>query len=199
MSLEFYDDVVNRALDLLLQQFKTKENIAQVISIFAQQYQEIEDVLKDLYNGRYIEGAVGTQLDGIGSIVGAERFGATDEQYRNVIRFQIMINKSGGEPETLIGALKFISQSAKVSLREYFPAKVGGEISNADNLINLPENINRYMQALCGGGIKWLYTIITNDFPFTFDDDTNSETGGFSMVDTMGVLLPYGGLFSASL
>jgi hypothetical protein len=199
MSLTFYDNVVERALDLLLQQFKTRENIETVLTILLNQAQELENVNKDLYNGRYIDGAVGTQLDGIGSIVGAERSGADDEQYRNAIRFQIMINKSGGEPETLIEALRFISQSDKVSLKEFFPAKVAGEISNPDNLINLPENINVYMQALCGGGIKWLYTIITNGFPFTCDEDGDSKTGGFSMVDGTGTLLPYGGLFVASL
>jgi hypothetical protein len=176
--------------------------LQKVLSIFIKQAKQIEDVLNDLYNLRHIDTAIGTQLDIIGAIVGADRNGATDDQYRNIIRFQIMINKSGGEPEILLTALRFISQSNNVKIKEYFPAKVGGYIDNPDNLINLPGSLNDYMQSLCGGGIKWLFSIITNDYPFAFDYNSGEQlnVGGFAAIDIYDNLLVDGaGKLSADL
>jgi len=194
-EIQFRTTVVEDSLNLLVQQFKEKANIEKFLTCFLEEAQELEDVLKQLYTLRWLDTAVGVQLDGLGQILALEREGLGDEDYRDALKFQALLNQSKGEPELLITALSVFTRSNYVSFFELYPAKCYGYFSNPDFAIS--EKLNIKMQSLCGGGIKWIGSIIGNDRPFIFDvlyplpPDTRLF-GGFAAVDADNNLIDDG-------
>jgi len=128
MTLTKTDDHVAEALDHLIQKFKGKERVAALITSYVEQIQDLEDALWGVLLGRQIDNAVGEQLDGLGSIVGEDRNGKTDDQYRIAIRTRILINASSGTAEDAIGILKAATGSV-VKIREFFPAAFIAELT----------------------------------------------------------------------
>jgi len=188
----FYNDVEVDTSNLLVQQFKTKENFIQFIQALASECQVLEDVFKELYFERWLETCIGAQLDRIGEIVGLSRNGETDDDYRIDLKLQILINASKGEPEILITALKIFTRSTHVIIYEFFPGKCAGYF---DNFLHYPANLDVKMQQICAGGVKWLFSIIGNEYPFTCDEDPLG--GGFAGIDSMGNIVDIdAGMFS---
>ncbi len=113
-----------RAQERLIEQFETKPNIIAYLCALIESLQDLEFVFGDLLTLRTLENAAGVQLDGLGDIVGIDRQGLTDNAYRTAIRFQIGINFSNGEPETLIALTRFITEGTVVNYTELYPARV---------------------------------------------------------------------------
>jgi hypothetical protein len=183
-ELIFYENVAEETSNLLVQQFKTKQNFINFIQALCSECQLLEDVFKQLYTECSLETAFGEQLDGIGQIVGLDRNGENDDDYRVDLKLQILINASKGQPEILITALKIFTRSTVVILYEFFPAKCGGYF---DNFANYPANLNNKMQQICAGGVKWLFSIVGNEFPFACDAAPSSGlAGGLAGIDADG-------------
>ncbi len=195
-DLEFITDWVERALALLVQQFKTKDDFKKFLECLLEEAQVIENVAKDLYFNRRLENAIGEQLDGIGQIVALERQGLDDDKYRDALKFQILLNASKGDPEILILALKEFTQSTIAKLYELFPAACYGEFSS--ETFDDFDTLNKKMQDLCAGSVKWLGSIIGNDQPFIFDQpyavppDTDEKYGGFAIVNASNEIIDDG-------
>jgi len=117
-------DYCERAKSRLIEQFETKPNIGNYLCALIESLQELEFVFGDLLTLRTLDESTGVQLDGLGDIVGIERQGLGDDGYRTIIRFQIGINFSNGEPETLIALTQFITEGTFVKYTEAFPARV---------------------------------------------------------------------------
>ena len=116
VSIDFFDNVSERTKDLLLSQFKNRENFGKFLDVINAQWQQLEYVLKDIYDKtRNLDAAIGAQLDGIGEIIGLRRANLDDEHYRSALRFQILLNNSGGESEFLIYALQYLN------MQHHFP------------------------------------------------------------------------------
>src|SRR3990172_10193728 len=111
-------DHENQAVARLAHQFKEKPLIDGMVRAFATPKQDIEKMLFDLLQDRNILTAVGEQLDGLGSIVGEDRKGRFDPEYRTGILARIAINTSQGTPENLISVFKLITGASRV---HYFP------------------------------------------------------------------------------
>lgn len=121
---ELNTDYCAQAKSRLIEQFKNKENIEKYLCALTNSVQELEFVFGDLLVLRRLANATGTQLDGLGDIVGIERQGLNDEQYRTAIRFQVGVNFSNGEWETLIDLTRFITGGTDVHIRPNYPAGV---------------------------------------------------------------------------
>lgn len=189
----FLNDRVEKALDLLIQQDRTKQSIRDYLTALITEMQTLENVFKDLYLLRSLDSAEGTQLDGIGQILVLNRDGRSDEVYRIALKFKAFLNQSNGEPEILISALRVFTKSINVAVWEVFPATCYGWFDNDDNI---PPNLDEQMDSLCAGGVKWGGSIIGNDQPFTFDqgypkppDDLRPIYGGFAIVDASNNLI----------
>lgn len=152
-------------------------NIAKLVRIFVDQLQEAEDVTKDVATLRQFDYAVGQQLDNIGEIVGEERLGRDDAEYKDAIVFRIFINASNGEPETLITALRTLTQALDIRYRELHPAKV----HMAFDATVLPGNLGTIMQGLCPAGVDLELVWSDADEPFIFTGQ------GISLPDTDGL------------
>lgn len=112
------------ANDRYTQVFKDKPNIAGMTTAFVNQIQKLENVFQDLGFFRFIYTASGEQLDGLGSIVGEQRQGRNDFDYRIAIITRIAINTSDGTPEEFIAILNLVTGSTQVFYYEIKPASV---------------------------------------------------------------------------
>jgi hypothetical protein len=95
-------DHVVAGLNRLCQQFKTKQNIVDLLTIFLTRYNDLETAFWALLTQRGVYSAIGKQLDNIGKLVGQPRNGLSDEDYRRYIFARIATDKSDGVIEDLI-------------------------------------------------------------------------------------------------
>jgi len=139
----------------------------------------------EMLNERWIDTAIGKQLDGCGYIVGEARQGRADDEYREAIRFRIFINTSNGTPNDLIEALRFITKATDLQYIEQYPATS----MLFTNGVVLPRDIAPVMQGLAPVAIGDLPIFVNyaRNTPFRFsrenpaaelfiDDDANYLT-----------------------
>lgn len=77
-------------------------NIEKLLGISVAPAQDLENALRQLELYRFVDTAEGVQLDTIGSIVGQDRGGLSDADYRRYIRARVAANKSRGVQEDLL-------------------------------------------------------------------------------------------------
>jgi hypothetical protein len=167
---------VAEALDNLVELFKEKPKLASTITAFVGQVQDIEDALQQLLTDRGIDAALGAQLDGLGSIVGAARQGRTDDEiYRQAIKARIGINTSIATGESILEVL-FLFDGDQYELTEYFPAYFEAEKLSA--LAGDPYAYLALLQGLsaAGVGVGFHYSSVELDHVFTFSDDDTEQT-----------------------
>lgn len=104
------------AKDNLIEQFKKKTNFEDLLDVFSGQVQELETVLFQLILERFIEDAVGIQLDRLGQIPGEDREGRDDDLYRIAIKRKIVLNRSSGLAEEVLALVKSIVGSQTIEL-----------------------------------------------------------------------------------
>lgn len=75
--------------------YRELPRFADLLEIFLDEVQQAEDAIWQIALDS-VDTAVGVQLDGFGSIVGAERQGLSDDDYRALIRATIQTNRSEG-------------------------------------------------------------------------------------------------------
>lgn len=163
-------DAVNR----LVQQYK-QPKIEALVSALAAPAQDLEDALIQLYSQRWVNTAVGAQLDVLGKIVGIDRGGFSDDFYRLLIASRVLINRSNGGPEDIYAVFaSIISPGVTMALHYYQPAAfelfLGAEPTSAQ-LAALFRNLLRLAR---GAGIWGILHWLTTDaaHSFTFDGTT---------------------------
>lgn len=122
MTLSEKTNHVSEAIDNLIAKFKDLPNFQAVITAFVNQVQELEVALNDLITERTLDTAIGEQLDGIGEILGEDRQGRSDVDYRTALRARILLNVGSGTPEEIIEMISFLTDDKDNELTEYFPA-----------------------------------------------------------------------------
>lgn len=183
-DIKIYDDVLQRTLNLLLGQFREKENWEKFIKVIIEPLQELEYVYEDLLLEVSLDTSEGAQLDQLGQIIGALRGSLNDEDYRELLKFVAALNKSAGEPEFLISALKQLTSATIVQLIEVFPAA----LFLYTNGTIIPDNLRQKMDDLALGGVAVLYIIVGTDPSFVFDG--SPEKGfGYGWINGTGTLV----------
>lgn len=149
----------------LIEQFRGRASIEALVDALVTQCQEIEDAGFQIIEDTVIATAVGMQLDGLGDIVGIERGGSSDAEFRTRIQAQILVNDSSGTISELLEILVVLGASTIV-LTEWPPAKI--EIIVYSILIGGVIAANAADEARAAGvGLGFTWHISTN--PFTFD------------------------------
>ena len=97
------------AVARLLHQYKGAANIEGLLGVYGTQVQELEDATHAMLLNRTLENATGDQLDALGEIVGQERQGADDEDYRIKLKFRIGVNVSEATLNEVATLFKLIS------------------------------------------------------------------------------------------
>ena len=118
------------ALNRLLEQYKDKARLKTLVDIFAQQMQEVEDVLWDLYIKRTIDEAEGDQLRILGRIVGLTKGATGDDDFRILVRAQIKVLSSRGTYKDLLALIRLVigTDPSTRTLTEIFPAALRIEL-----------------------------------------------------------------------
>lgn len=118
MALDFETLAVSR----LTGQFASSPKVLALMAQLVGPLTTLEGVADTLRSDRWIDTAIGAQLDGCGAIVGELRQGRGDDAYRTAIRFRVFVNISKGTPRDLIRGLKFLTEPTESQYLESFPA-----------------------------------------------------------------------------
>jgi len=122
--VERIDNHREQAIDRFTSQYFEAEKLRNLTGAFVDRYQGLEDAVQQLLRERWVDDAVGQQLDELGAIVGEPRLNRRDQVYRPAIRLRIVLNRAGGEPESLIRFVRQAFDADIVAYTEIYPAKV---------------------------------------------------------------------------
>ena len=125
----------------LLSQYKDRPILSALLNVLCVQAQQFEDAAFPVAAGRLLVGgnAIGKQLDKIGELVGLERQGLSDAQYRILLIGTIAQNNSRADNETLLNIVETVFSAASSSIISPFspghshrlaPAVVGVEVGS---------------------------------------------------------------------
>lgn len=182
MALEQNTSHREEAIALLLYQLKGKPRLEVVVGALGTQVQEIEDALWDLLLERGIESGVGTQLDGIGEIVGKERGGIGDSAYRCILRAWVKVLRSSGTSDQLIEIVRLSQNDADfaLTLTEPDPATIR-IVLDEPLVLGGGGRIKRLFRLLVeakSGGVKLFLEGTVSEFDDVFSfGDVPTETG----------------------
>lgn len=165
---EVITDHYERAINRLAEQFKRKPDLLSLIKGNVDQIQELEYVFDDLKRLRSLNDAAGEQLDGLGDILGLEREGMNDEEYRNALWFQTAVNTSNGEPEMLISVLLRATDATEIIYIDLPPAG----IYMFTNGHTVPAGLQELMESVAAGGVRLeLVSSVGAIEPFAFAEE----------------------------
>ena len=121
-------------LDKLLQRLpdtydkSPDSNVGKLLTLPAEQLDNIEDNLDRLQDWRDIDKAEGKVLDRIGRNVNLPRGRMSDLEYRRMIKLQIIINQSRGNIETINQVANVLLQDSFIDVKEYWQEEVASLI-----------------------------------------------------------------------
>ena len=147
------NDISGDAVARLLYQFQDKTYIEGLVTSFTDQLQDIEDVIFDVRDDRWIDTASGTQLDNLGAIVGAERGGRSDADYKNLIIAQIGRNTSKGRATDIFTIFNLLTSSDRCYLVQLFPAAIGIYADHDITSLNT-DDIKDFLELALAAGVS---------------------------------------------
>jgi hypothetical protein len=115
-------DYAVEALSRLTGQFANSLRLRAMLAAIVSPLASLELDADALRAGRWIDSAVGVQLDGCGHIVGESRLGRDDDAYRAAIRFRVFVNVSNGTPVDMIRGLLYLTNPVDCQYLEVSPA-----------------------------------------------------------------------------
>lgn len=181
-------DHADRAVDRLAFQFR-KPNMEALIRAFCVPVQRLEDALWQLYTERFVDTAIGAQLDLIGKVVKQPRLGYLDADYRRLVKARISVNKSNGTTNNLLRVARLVLGADADSLQAepQYPATIVIRAVGAISADLATLTAGMLKQAKSGGvRLFFEYSLAEDAGTFAFDggtglgfgDSTNPATGG---------------------
>lgn len=117
--MEHRTDHAERALGRIIQQYKSSPRLAELIRIYAEQFQEVEDAQAQIRAAFDVATATGVNLDAVGGEVGLIRSGMDDTAYRAAIYAKIEANWSDGLEANLTALIQdFYGAGAALTFEE---------------------------------------------------------------------------------
>lgn len=197
-DLVYQGDHRTDGLAKMLAQFKGLPRIEALVGALMDQIQKIENVLWGLYTEDWIDTASGDRLDVLGAVVGEERGGATDDDYRAFIRARIRVNRSTGLLSELVEIVRLIqSDDLGVRAREYYPAAL--QVEPEEEVIVDAHRVAAMLQdaAPAGVALRFVYSTAARASTLMFDDGvTPTLTAAQCLADGQNAPLTDGGLFA---
>lgn len=167
---------VTEALGHLITLLRSGPNTRALLSAWVRQVQDLEDVFAELYTERWLDNAVGLQLDNFGSVVGEFREGRPDDEYRFAIRTRINLNISSATIEDIIGLLYAISNSNPVNLQEYDWCAIIAALTDPLDPVLDPATLVKYLRIAKAAGVRAILTYVPAT-PFSFDTGPGYDDG----------------------
>lgn len=149
-------DHITDGLARLCSQFADKQNIIDLLAVFLQRYQDVENVFWDLLTLRDAYTATGAALDGVGKLVGQPRNGMLDEDYRRFIFARIATNNSNGTIEDLIKVTRLVLNNTllRVVVRNDGVAAVRVQLEGDDVDTALADVVILFLRLAASAGVR---------------------------------------------
>lgn len=158
-------DYKSIAVSRLTGQFANSPKLNAIMEAIVAPLAILENDADDLNTKRWIDSAEGAQLDGCGYIVGEQRSGRADDEYRAAIKFRVFVNVSNATPNDLIRGLKFLTSPTDCQYIEMYPVSA----MLFTNGYFVPSNIQSQIQDLSPAGIGDVPVLVSfADKPFRF-------------------------------
>lgn len=138
-------------------EFQDSPKLKALVAAMVGPLTDIETESEALRTERWIDTAIGVQLDGCGAIVGEARLGRTDDEYRRAIKYRVFVNTSTGTPRDVIYGLRYLTQPTDCQYLEAYPATA---ILFTDGYF-VPEDIKSQMQDLAPVAISDVPVCVT--------------------------------------
>lgn len=153
----------------LTNQFQEKPLVKALNSAMVAPLSSSESLADDVKSNRWVNNAVGVQLDKLGSIVGESRLGRNDDDYRVGILFRIFVNTSNATPHDMMQGLALLTSPSDMQHIEQYPATAMMFTNGA----SIPKDIRNVMQGLAPAAISDVQVLVTfaNAPPFRFSRD----------------------------
>lgn len=147
-----------QAIELFSSQFDDSADLRALANALLSPTLHLQQAYADLNLLRWIDTAVGMQLDGLGDILGIARSGRGDAAYRSALRFQTVLNTAKATPEDLITATRVLSGGDVIRYHENYPA--GFQIFTN----------GLYVLDAAAGGVVESLLLLDDDESFNLDD-----------------------------
>lgn len=168
---------VNDAIARLLYQYKDSDRLKYILTAFSEQIQELEQAIFDLDAGRQIYNAEGEQLDLLGEIVGIERNGLEDDQYRLFILGKIGENFTDASIGRTAAVYAVLLGSDIVQEQDLYPAGAGYAAGGTldDSLVSI---VWMMVQRSLGAAIRLEFLeLFDEEQGFAFDGPAGTGLG----------------------
>lgn len=129
-----WDNINEDVKDLLIEDFKSSENIVKLLYIITSEKQKIDQAMVYLAKHRLISTATGAYLDIIGEEMGIERNGVDDEEYRTILK---------------IRAYRVASSGTRGDIIDIFARFTGTERSTINTYVGLNKTFDVFFYNLC--------------------------------------------------
>jgi len=164
--------LVSEALERATSQFQASPKVLALLEAIVGPLDAVKATTDEFKTERWIDTAIGKQLDGCGYIVGELRAGRDDDAYRKAIRFRVFVNISEGTPGALINGLQYLIDSDDYQYLEMYQATAILFANGPDVSIDIHDK----MQDLAPAAISDIPVLISyTELPFRFD---KISTGG---------------------
>lgn len=114
-------DRVKRAQDLLLYQFKDKQNINAFVDAVVTELQELEDVITGLQDARTLKGSYGVFLDEIGRELKLSRGNYADDDYKTALKIEMAKKTSSATAEDILFLVELLTGDPDAMLINNYP------------------------------------------------------------------------------
>lgn len=189
----FIPDHANQAVLRLLYQFRDATKLQGLMNSFNAQIQDLENMFIDLLQDRWIDTAVGLNLDRWGVVLDEPRFGLGDDDYRVQLVAKVAQNTSEATAEDLISMFKILTRAEYVWYSELYPAEVTMVAVDA-NPIGDTARIREVLNRAKPAGVEITAAAVAENNAFAFDGDVDPDSGGFD--DALSPGQPTAGFWS---
>lgn len=171
---------VAEAVALLPQQHQNSVSHIGLVTAFASEVQELEDMYQGLLVNRYLESSQGAMVDVYGAIAGVDRNGRDDVPYIAAIQAELLINRSSGEMPILYTVLGLLLPSSRiVRIMVYPPASFVVRVTGGPLSDTTVQSIVPVLRAATAGGVngqfQWEPAGVDDSTAFTLDGLTAQD------------------------
>ena len=167
MSFTYIDNYEENAFNRQIEFFKTLINWEKLLTIYAQDSQEIENVLNEFHEKLNVQFGEGETLDVFGRIFNLARENLNDDEYRVIILTAYAEISKSGEIETIISTYKSLMLATKITLIEYYPASFIANAQVDDPSTTVTTSIREAMSKVKAAGVNMDLTVSQNTRAFT--------------------------------
>lgn len=183
-EINYIADYEQRASRLARRLFRNAPRIDAVLRTGGRGAQQIEDMSFDALVSDNPDHATGEALDRWGRIVGEQRRGLNDRDYRRFIRARILANISPDDIDSIVEVWRVLTEPDDVSVHWLRPAAYALVTHREAPLeSHIRDRIRRLMESIqpAGVGLK-LIEAPRKDDTYTYDNGPGLDEGAFGRI-----------------